>query len=157
MRSSYPQQTTPAAPGFAPQRRRRTQLPTAARVDGVCARVEPTLLLVAPNSPRRQRVVARLTAHGYAVLTARTALGALAQSTVSDRAIDLLITAPLLPGLGGVPLTQRLRRTQPALPVVLTRLCEPPSLNGSPEGPAFRTDDDRMQSLLEEVRALLSL
>lgn len=124
------------------------------RANAACGLAQQTLLVVAPNSPQRERVIAKLTAEGYEVLAARTWLGAFARTRVAGRDIDLVITDPLSPGLGGIPLTQRLRRTQPALPVVLTRLCDSPSVNGDPERPAF---DDPMQPLLEEVRLLLSL
>jgi PleD family two-component response regulator len=145
-----------ALPSVDPQRRRRTRVLIAPRVEAVHELARHTLLVVAPNSPRRERIVEQLTAHGYYVLTARTWLGALARASVSHRDVDLVISDPLLPGLGGLPLTQHLRRIQPALPVILTRLCDPPSRNGDPAGPAFlQQEDRRTQPLLEEVEALL--
>ena len=144
------------APQPSASQPRRTRSVVTPRIEAMAELARHTLIVVAPNSPRRARVVEQLRAHGYYVLTARTWLGALARASVSGRPIDLVITDPLLPGLGGLPLTRRLRRIQPALPVVLTRLCEPPSHEGVPESPAFLQRDAPALPLIEEIRALLA-
>lgn len=155
--TASPRRAGPPSSNTDPQRRRSTRVLVAPRVAPAHTLARHTVMVVAPNSPQRQRVVAELCARGYEVLTARTWLGALARTTMNRRPIDLVITDPRTPGLGGLPLTQRLRKSQPALPVVLTRLCEIAAAGRDPAWPPYLYDDDCMQPLLEEVQALLSL
>lgn len=72
------------------------------------APTSPTILVVDPQGPRRRRFADRLAGAAGRVLDAPSA--ELALYVVSSSAVDLVVTAPDLPGMGGEVLLEELRR-----------------------------------------------
>lgn len=147
--------TRPFGPDASTLRARRRE--ALASPSEVSRSARCKVLVVAPRSLRRERAIAMLEGHGYDVLSSTSWIGALLLAAVHSWTLDLLVTDPLLPGLGGLPLSQRIRRIVPSLPVVLTRFggggshsrsdtSESPALGG----PAWE------KQLLEEVELMLA-
>jgi PAS domain S-box-containing protein len=77
-----------------------------------------TILVVEDEPAIRNLVVTALAHHGYRVLQAPSAEGALAV-TETERHIDLLLTDASMPGMGGIDLARRLVAERPELHVIV--------------------------------------
>jgi PAS domain S-box-containing protein len=108
----------------------------------------------------RLRGVARsiLERRGYSVTAARDAAEAIDRAQGSSRAIDLLLTDVVLPGLGGSALAERLERLYPRMKVLFTSGYTDDSVlrHGVDEGKvAFLQKPFTPDSLAAKVRATL--
>ena len=76
-----------------------------------------TILVVEDDQQVRGVAGRILAAHGYAVIEAEGGEDALAVVAAGEH-VDLLLADVVMPGMSGVELAERLRRTQPELPVL---------------------------------------
>jgi PAS domain S-box-containing protein len=123
------------------------------RTAGAC------ILVVEDDVAVRTSVRRLLERYGYQVLEAPSGGQALSAIAESARAIDLVISDMVMPGMSGLELRQRLRELRPTLPVLLmsgyseeaiTRLGSPGSLGLLIEKPFT------VQGILQKVKEALS-
>ena len=115
-----------------------------------------TILVVEDDQQVRGVAGRILAAHGYAVIEAEGGEDALAVVAAGEH-VDLLLADVVMPGMSGVELAERLRRTQPELPVL--------HMSGYADGNSGRDLSLELPELLEKpfsatdllvrVRALL--
>ena len=77
-----------------------------------------TILVVEDDTAVRDLVLRMLSEKGFEVLTANRAYDAL--QILKQRAVDLLFTDLILPGMDGVDLAREARRLRPGLKVLFT-------------------------------------
>ena len=117
-----------------------------------------TVLLV-DDEPAIRRIASRaLTSAGYAVHEASNGREALTTATTVAGKIDLLVTDLMMPEMGGVELTRRLRAARPDLRILFTSGYSESALpaHGDGLGPAtFLEKPYSPKGLLRQVRAAL--
>jgi PAS domain S-box-containing protein len=86
--------------------------------DDARAHGHETILLVEDESAVRALAREALTSHGYSVVEAKDAAEALTLAAALNGDLDLLVTDVVMPGMGGLELSQRIRQTKPALKVL---------------------------------------
>ena len=119
----------------------------------------PTLLLVEDEASVRAIVREMLVASGLSVLEAATGPEALAVARRATRAIDLLITDVVLPGMSGAELADQLRAERPALRVLFTSGHSDEAigrLGVSRADPAFLQKPFTYEAFVEKVRGVLA-
>jgi two-component system cell cycle sensor histidine kinase/response regulator CckA len=77
---------------------------------------DESILVVEDNEALRRMVCTGLRKNGYTVIAAASGEQALAQ--LHDRAVDLLITDCIMPGMDGADLARRARREHPRLGIL---------------------------------------
>ena len=110
-----------------------------------------TVLLVEDEAPVRSSIRRALERQGYTVLDAAHGLDAVAAFERADR-VDLLLSDVVMPQLGGRPLVERLRRSNPDLPALL--MSGYSQDDPSDTVPLIQKPFD-MTALVERVRAVL--
>jgi len=112
-----PRESGDPAPVAAPD---PAAAPTPAQVPAPAAQPTQPLRVLLVEDEVLVRDLARsiLTRAGYSVREAANGLEALSVFAASDRAVDLLLTDVIMPGMGGVELARRLTAQNPDLQVV---------------------------------------
>jgi two-component system, cell cycle sensor histidine kinase and response regulator CckA len=120
-------------------------------------RIEPmpmgteTVLLVEDEAPVRSSIRRALERQGYTVLDAAHGLDALVAFEQNAGRVDLLLSDVVMPQLGGRPLVERLRRSNPGLPALLMSGY---NIDGPVEAPLIQKPFE-MTALVQRVRAVL--
>jgi signal transduction histidine kinase len=123
----------------------------------VIARIEPmpmgteTVLLVEDEAPVRSSIRRALERQGYTVLDAAHGLDAVAAFEQHHGRVDLLLSDVVMPQLGGRPLVERLRRSDPGLPALLMSGY---NIEGPVDVPLIQKPFE-MTALVQRVRAVL--
>jgi PAS domain S-box-containing protein len=118
-----------------------------------------TILLVEDETMVREAAERILASHGYTILAAASGEDALQLLLQQERAIDLLLTDLVMPGMNGIDLTRRARARLPDLKVLFTTgFTDVPleGLDGSGASIELLQKPYGAQNLLEQVQALLT-
>jgi two-component system cell cycle sensor histidine kinase/response regulator CckA len=120
-------------------------------------RGDETILVAEDDSSVRQLVVRVLRQYGYAVLESTSAKDALAIGQQPDRAIHLLVTDVVMPGMNGRELAEHLQAARPDLPVLYISGYAESALGNRPqERPdPFLRKPFPPETLVREVRRVL--
>jgi two-component system cell cycle sensor histidine kinase/response regulator CckA len=113
-----------------------------------------TILVVDDESLLLTMAETILSDFGYTVLTASSGQKALAILAQPDTKVDLLITDLVMPGMGGRELIERIRQTDPALPMMCTSGYVMPEENQA--GAGYLQKPFTSTDLLLKVKAALA-
>ena len=116
-----------------------------------------TILLVEDEASVRTFARVALSRHGYTILEAQSAEGALALLADPSVPIDLVLTDVVLPGLSGRDLVARIAKERPAIRTLLMSgyVEQPESLRASGAMPPLLDKPFSSQTLLTRVREVL--
>jgi len=120
---------------------------------------QETILLVEDEETLREILQAMLEAEGYRVLSAENATEALEMAHRHSRAMDLLITDMVLPGMNGLKLAEKLNEFRPGTKTLfMSGYTEGVDLEGSPlhQAIGFLQKPFTRKALNRKVRELLS-